>query len=373
MISASQNGFSVSKGVLASWSRFQKRNVQDYRNSDNEGLGDLVQAYRLYTLALNGEAESGAMNRLKESETLSGQAAWMLASTYAVTGKKTVAGDIIAGLKTNFSDYQEADRTFGSPVRDKAVALEALVLNDALPEAMDVAQEIADAIAGGWYSTQEIAFATCAMRSLALKVGSDAVSAEIKQGNNTTEVKSVKSIGHAAVDTENGSIDITNKMNGSLYATLITSVIPEFGNKVEAKSSGLSLNVSYSTLAGKSLNPYSITQGTDFTVTITVGNTSGVRDCDNLALTEMIPSGWEIMNDRLYGGESSKASYNYRDIRDDRVIWFFDLPKGASKTFRIKMHASYQGEFILPAVKCEAMYTPHISANTASGTAKVTE
>ena len=78
MISASQNGFSVSKGVLASWSRFQKRNVQDYRNSDNEGLGDLVQAYRLYTLALNGEAESGAMNRLKESETLSGQAAWML-------------------------------------------------------------------------------------------------------------------------------------------------------------------------------------------------------------------------------------------------------------------------------------------------------
>lgn len=373
MISASQNGFSVSKGVLASWSRFQKRNVQDYRNSDNEGLGDLVQAYRLYTLALNGEAESGAMNRLKESETLSGQAAWMLASTYAVTGKKTVAGDIIAGLKTNFSDYQEADRTFGSPVRDKAVALEALVLNDALPEAMDVAQEIADAIAGGWYSTQEIAFATCAMRSLALKVGSDAVSAEIKQGDNTTEVKSVKSIGHAAVDTENGSIDITNKMNGSLYATLITSVIPEFGNKVEAKSSGLSLNVSYSTLAGKSLNPYSITQGTDFTVTITVGNTSGVRDCDNLALTEMIPSGWEIMNDRLYGGESSKASYNYRDIRDDRVIWFFDLPKGASKTFRIKMHASYQGEFILPAVKCEAMYTPHISANTASGTAKVTE
>lgn len=162
-------------------------------------------------------------------------------------------------------------------------------------------------------------------------------------------------------------------MNGSLYATLITSVIPEFGNKVEAKSSGLSLNVSYSTLAGKSLNPYSITQGTDFTVTITVGNTSGIRDCDNLALTEMIPSGWEIMNDRLYGGESSKASYNYRDIRDDRVIWFFDLPKGASKTFRIKMHASYQGEFILPAVKCEAMYDPHISANTASGTAKVTE
>lgn len=372
MISAAQNGYSVSKGALASWSRFQKRNIQDYRNSDNGGLGDLNQAYRLYTLALNGEAESGAMNRLKESESLSGQAAWMLASTYAVTGKKTVAGEIVAGLKTDFSNYQDS-RTFGSPVRDKAVALEALVLNDALPEALDLAQEIADAIAGGWYTTQEIAFATCAMRDLARKVGSDTISAEVRQGDNTTEVRSAKSIGRAEVDTENGSIDISNKMNGSLYATLITSVIPEFGDKVEAKSSGLSLSVNYSTLAGKSLNPHDITQGTDFTVTITVGNSSGFRDYDNLALTEMIPSGWEIVNDRLFGGESSKTSFNYRDIRDDRVIWFFDLPKGVSKTFRIKMHASYQGEFILPAVKCEAMYDPHVSANTASGMAKVTE
>ena len=372
MITASQNGFSVSKGVLASWSRFQKRNVQDYRNSDNGGQGDLEQAYRLYTLALNSEAESGAMNRLRESETLSNQAAWMLASTYAVAGKKTVAGEIITGLKTDFSDYQE-NRTFGSPVRDKAVALEALVLNDELPEAMDVAQEIADAIAGGWYSTQEIAFATCAMKDLARKTGTDTISAEIKQRGGTTTVKSAKSIGHAKVDTECGDIDITNKMNGDLYATLITSVIPEFGNKVEARSSGLSLRVNYSTLAGKDLDPHSIKQGTDFTIAITVGNTSGVRECDNLALTGMIPSGWEIVNDRLYGGESSKASYNYRDIRDDRVIWFFDLPKGVSKTFRIKAHASYQGEFILPAVKCEAMYDPRISANTASGTAKVTE
>lgn len=131
--------------------------------------------------------------------------------------------------------------------------------------------------------------------------------------------------------------------------------------------------MSTTALGSKSLNPHDITQGTDFTVTITVGNSSGFRDYDNLALTEMIPSGWEIVNDRLFGGESSKTSFNYRDIRDDRVIWFFDLPKGVSKTFRIKMHASYQGEFILPAVKCEAMYDPHVSANTASGMAKVTE
>ena len=373
MIAALENGFSVSKGVLASWSRFQKKNVQDYRNTTNTALGDLEQAYRLYTLALNGEAESGAMNRLKESESLSTQAAWMLASTYAITGKKTVAKEIIEGLRTDFSEYAQANSTFGSPVRDKAIAIESMVLTDAIPEAMDVAQEVADAISGGWYSTQELAFTTNALKKLAAKVGSDNIAAEVRQGDKTASVKSAKSIGMATVDTECGSIDITNKMNGLLYATLVTSVIPEPGSRVEARSNGLSLSVAYSSLSGKTLTPEKIQQGTDFNVTITVGNTSGAKDYTNLALTEAIPSGWEIINDRLLGQGASKASFTYKDIRDDRVIWFFDLPKGSSKTFRMKMHASYLGEFTLPAIKCEAMYDPHIVANTASGTAKVTE
>lgn len=373
MITAAKNGFNVSKGVLASWSRFQKRNIQDYRNSDNSGQGDLNQAYRLYTMALKGEAESGAMNRLKESENLSDQAGWMLASAYAVSGKKNVAAEIISKLKTNFTDYREANTTFGSQTRDKAIALEALVRTDAIPEAMDVAQEVAESMAGGWYMTQETAFATNAMKQLAGKVGTGELSAEVKQGDKTQVVKTAKSISSMQLDTQNGNVEVTNTTGGSLYATLITSVTPKFGDKVEARSNGLSLKVSYHGDNGRTLDPHNLKQGTDFTVSVTVGNTSGTRDCTNLALTEMIPSGWEIVNDRMFGGESAKASFSYRDIRDDRVSWFFDLAKGTSKTFKIKMHASYQGEFILPAVKCEAMYDPHISANTTSGMAKVTE
>jgi len=371
MITAAQNGFSVSKGVLASWSRFQKRSVQDYRNSDNVDQGDLNQAYRLYTLALNGEAESGAMNRLKESESLSDQAGWMLASTYALTGKKIVAEEIISKLKTDFQDRDES--TFGSPVRDKAIALETMVLIDEIPEAMDLAQELADAMYGGWYMTQELAFSTTAMKRLAKKIGSGSLSAEVTQGGNTTTVKTAKSIHSMPVDTQDGNIEITNTTDGTIYATLITSVWPGFGDRVEAKSNGLSLNVIYSTESGRTLNPHDIPQGTDFTVSVSVSNTSGAKDYTNLALTEMIPSGWEIVNDRLFGGETHTAPYSYRDIRDDRVSWFFDLAKGTSKTFRIKMHASYQGEFILPVVKCEAMYDPHITANTASGKAIVSE
>ena len=373
MVLASQNGFSVSKGVLASWSRYQKKGIQNYRNNDNGNLRDLEQAYRLYTLAIKGEPENGAMNRLKESASLSPQAAWMLASAYAASGKKNVAKEMIDKLKTDFSNNSEDSRTYGSPIRDKAIALETCVLTDMMPEAIDLSQQIADAMSGGWYSTQEAAFVSKAMNSLSGKVNTGILSAEVVQGQNTMQVRSAKSVSNVNLDSESGGIDIKNTSEGSIHATLVTSSIPASGTRYEARSNSLTLNVSYLSEEGTHINPSSIQQGTDFTVTITVGNASGFRDYSNLALTETIPSGWEIFNDRLFGTEGSGTSYDYRDIRDDRVVWHFDLPKGTSKTFRMKMRAAYEGTFYLPPVKCEAMYDAKVSANTASGSATVSE
>ena len=175
-----------------------------------------------------------------------------------------------------------------------------------------------------------------------------------------------------ALDTQSGGADVKNLSDGSIYATLITSTVAEFGARNEAHNNGINLGVTYTSSDGKVLNPAEIPQGTDFTVTITVGNTSSMRDYTNLALTEVVPSGWEIFNDRLFGSGESRTGYSYRDIRDDRIIWYFDLARGRSKTFRMKMHAAYEGEFTLPSVKCEALYDSRISANSASGTAKVT-
>ena len=75
------------------------------------------------------------------------------------------------------------------------------------------------------------------------------------------------------------------------------------GKKVEARSNGLGLKVSYCGMDGKTLNPSSLVQGTEFTAIITVTNHNSVRDCDNVALTQAIPSGWEIINDRIFFGE----------------------------------------------------------------------
>jgi len=53
---------------------------------------------------------------------------------------------------------------------------------------------------------------------------------------------------------------------------------------------------------------------------------------------------------------------DYQDIRDDRVLTFFDLGAGQSHTYRVQLNAAYQGRFYLPAVSCEAMYDNTIAA-----------
>ena len=130
----------------------------------------------------------------------------------------------------------------------------------------------------------------------------------------------------------------------------------------------------YTDSKGATISPASIAQGTDFKATITVQNTSLAEDIRNIALTDIIPSGWEIYNDRMTGAAVAAAdAYDYLDIRDDRAIWYFSLDRGTSKTFVLRMRAAYRGEFTLPSISCEAMYKPALRARTASGTATVTQ
>jgi uncharacterized protein YfaS (alpha-2-macroglobulin family) len=92
---------------------------------------------------------------------------------------------------------------------------------------------------------------------------------------------------------------------------------------------------------------------------------SGIRSSyENLALSQIFPSGWEINNLRLNDDESfsKQSAFDYQDIRDDRVYTYFNLMRNERKTFRVSLTASYSGSFYLPATSCEAMYDKSIYA-----------
>ena len=80
------------------------------------------------------------------------------------------------------------------------------------------------------------------------------------------------------------------------------------------------------------------------------------RKLDNLALSHIVPAGWEIHNPRLTGEGETAPDIDYQDIRDDRIYTYFSLEGGKTKSFTVLLNAAYTGRFYQPAINVEAMY-----------------
>jgi uncharacterized protein YfaS (alpha-2-macroglobulin family) len=135
------------------------------------------------------------------------------------------------------------------------------------------------------------------------------------------------------------------------------------------------MGVRYYDMDGNRLDISSLAQGTDFIAEVTVHHTGIRSDYENMALSQVFPSGWEIRNIRMDNTDNPllKDKPRYQDIRDDRVFTYFDLRKNETKVFRVILNASYLGDFYLPMVYCEAMYDNDIYAIKAGKWIKVVD
>nr|WP_313791203.1 hypothetical protein [Lacinutrix neustonica] len=121
----------------------------------------------------------------------------------------------------------------------------------------------------------------------------------------------------------------------------------------------MSISVAYKDLKGSTIDISTLQQGQDFMATVTVSNLKNERVSD-VALTQIFPSGWEIVNTRFTAfGSNTTSQARFTDIRDDRVNFYFDLNKKGqygSNTFNVMLNASYLGTYYLYGVQAEAMY-----------------
>ena len=365
---AAAKGYPVERDVLRRWTAFQQRMTGNWRKEAAGPVG-LDQAFQLYALGLTGAEDAGAMNRLREQAGLSPSAQWMLAAAYAVCGKKTAARQLIQSIPDGFDQYKTGDRTYGSSLRDKAIAILALSLSDQSGEALSLAADAAKAFQPGSSSTQQTAFCAMAMDHLSGQVSTGTLSATV----DGKEIRTPKSLYPVDIAPDGGRTKIVNTSDGAVHATLTTLSRTSAGQTVPARAAGIRLSVDWTDLSGKAVNPASLPQGTEFTATLTVTSGSSLDDIRDMALCLPLAAGWEIYNERLFSETvAAQNAYDYQDIRDDRCTWYFDLPMQTSKTFKLRLRAVYEGTFTLPPVTCEAMYDSTVAANTASGTAVVT-
>lgn len=382
LLEAERKGYYVPADMIKRWKKYQRNKAMEWRRSDEKYYyhnTDLIQAYRLYTLAVADAAELSAMNRLRELPNLTLTAQWMLAAAYAKAGQPEAAKKMVANLTTSIKPYQELAYTYGSDVRDRAIILETLVLLNEKVKAFALVKEISASLSNSsyWMSTQSIAYS---LKAIGMFVSSEkrgdlkfSYSYASKTVNASTQLP-VSQIPLAMVGAQKSPLKVTNESKGSLFVRVVTTGTPARGQE-EASENNLVMSVNYTDSKGFPVNPVSLAQGQEFVALVSVKNPGTRGTYENLALAQIFPSGWEINNLRLTDDEGTDKTDrgDYQDIRDDRVYTYFGLGAGVTRTFKTILTASYTGTYYLPAVSCEAMYDNSIYARTKGQEVSVTK
>ncbi len=393
-LEAEKSGYNLPGDMKAAWLRYQKNAAQqwspnrgdvppEYRNDRQWYDGSrYAQAYRLYTLALGGSPEIGAMNRLREQGLTLGER-WMLASAYQLSGKPDVAKALVETGRPEAFVFADANPyTFGSLLRDRAVVLLGMTLLGRDAETGPLLDDVAADLSGGdWFSTQSLAFALVAVAQNTGAKPFKGFSFDYSAGKARSTIKGESPLATLKLPAPPATglpLTLTNTSDRKLYVTAAVRATPASGEEASS-ANGLSIEVVYSDATGKAVDVRKLAQGSDLIAQITVKNL-GKRHLDNLALTQLVPAGWEIRNDRLedvpteggrtqdtnlqrrfwwvpgpYRSETMRTA-EYTDIRDDRVQRYFNLRPGEQIFFETRLNAAYLGRFYLPGAGLEAMY-----------------
>lgn len=374
LIEAQKQGYTVPGEIMTQWKQFQKTTARLWKPQlDRYGFyeyhGDLVQAYRLYTLAAAGAPEIGAMNQLKANNIKDPETIWMLASAYAMAGKVEVAKNMTQSLTTEIKPYTEMSWTYGSDLRGYAVVLESLMLQKDGNRQAQLAKIISKKLGSeDWYSTQSTGYAMMVMgRYYMMNKPADGLKFQYTLDNGKpVDVSATEPLFYIEIPVDKANVQkikIQNLNSGQIFARIVTKGQPAVGNSTPI-TQGIKFDVTYTDKNGNSLDISRIKQGTDFTATVVVHNaTNPWVSLQQLALTQIVPSGWEIINDRIFDPDklASGARIQYQDIRDDRMISYFNV-SGDVPVIKLKLNAAYTGKFYMPDIQVSAMYDDRYAA-----------
>lgn len=360
MLEAEKKGYVLPLTFKSNWLSYQKQAARDWRPSYKTYNSDLAQAYRLYTLALAGSADLAAMNRLREFSEISNEAKWRLAAAYALAGQNEASQAISKTANINFQPPKYNYYTYGSVDRNRAMALETMVLTKN-PQQRELAEYLANDLSSNrWMSTQTTAYSLLAMAKMVEANGGKDLDLQYTINGKPESIQSKSAIAQRDLPITDGTNQLTfsNKKDNLVYVRVLNSGKLPLGQEL-VEQRGLRVSVVYKDLAGTKINISNLKQGQDFVATITVSNLKN-ENINDVALTQLFPSGWEIINTRFTDfGAATTSQARYTDIRDNEVNYYFDLlqkGKQGSKTFNIMLNASFLGTYYLPGIQAEAMY-----------------
>ena len=362
LIEAKNKGYVLPIGFENKWVSHQQKAAKNWSSSNS----DLLQAYRLYTLALAEHPDVSSMNRLREKRNLSNIAKLRLAAAYSLIGQKTAAEKLLQNSKFEFES--NTNKSYGSATRDLAMALETLILLDKKEKAQQLAIKLAGVLSSSeWMSTQTTSYCLLAMAKYANYVGGEGIQLEYNLNNKVKKVinttKTYATSGEIQLNNTSNLLSFKNSTSSPIFLQINNSGVLPVGQE-KLMQGKLNASVTYKSKDGKLIDVSKLSQGLDFVAQVKVSNTT-TKNISNIALTEIFPSGWEIINTRFTDfGDYNSNAVTHTDIRDDSAHFYFDLKSKQSKTINVLLNASYLGDYYLPGIQCEAMYDNAYLART---------
>ena len=361
LILAKMNGYNISDSVL-------KKAINYLKNHTTSR-----DIYPLYLLSLSDNHQLGAMNEIYENHLkgLSVTNRWLLAASYAMAGFDDIALKISNGLSLMPNESQDYySRSYGSSLRNKAIILQAHKIVTGNIDA-DLFNEIKSELEGNeWLSTQESAYALLVMASIKDETKIGEIKGEIVLNNKTQKFSETKNRLEFALNSGSGVVKSPNALFVNYSWEGITA---DSSNDNIAKKMQLSREFVVFDENGveQVIDARELKSGDSFYIKILLTpHGRNYTNMDNIALTQNLPSGWEIENTRLNNDALPNAvarannGVDYTDIRDDKIMWFFSVDE--SRVVYVKINAVTPGKYTLPSAFAEAMYDGSYKASTDS-------
>ncbi len=368
---------------------------------DSQAEAYSTKAYAAFVLTRAGKTPLSRLQTLSDHTAAmcpSGRIFLAAAKSLAAGNSKALEALTAKDLAGN-SNADPWNVSLESPLRNTALELLAWsMVNPAHSHTLETAARLADQINGRrWFTTQEAGMASLAVGTFLEKTGADQRFVAAVQVNAAAPVSVDKRRVFGAADLPAQADGSPAKVliraeKGTAYCIYSVRGVPTEEPKRPADSTGLSVQREWKDPEGNVLDlskPLVLKQGNRVIVTLTVAASAPTPD---VVLSDLTPGGMEVENPRLESagkdvpedeaaaeetgtdGESEATSDSavptgsdiYLDLREDRVLVFFDRVQG-TRTYSYSMRAVNKGTFTLPPTAVEGMYNPERNDIAPSG------
>ncbi|TAD89292.1 MAG: alpha-2-macroglobulin family protein, partial [Bacteroidetes bacterium] len=386
MLEAQKLGYQVDANLLDAMLGFLKNtsdNDVDYQYvfTDDKGkrwkkkVARRENIYALYVLTLANRENLPVMNYYKENlAQMSLDSKYLLASAFQLLGDQASAKTILpaqfAGEREDFG----FNNSFSSPLRDEALALNALIEADENNlQIPTMARHLTDAVRSASYlNTQENAFILLILGKLARKTADSQAMAQVTRGGapvaNGADVMLMQDVLGKAFQIQ--------ASNGSMYYFWQAQGLSASG-KVENIDHKIKVRRAFYDKEGNVIKNNIFRQNDLVIVKISIVTDNFIGEVPNIAITDLLPAGLEIENPRLTASKEipwirNRASADYIDMRDDRINIFTSATKEV-KNFYYLTRAVTIGAYNVGTLSADAMYNGEFRSYYGGGLIHVVE